>query len=270
MAHETFLESEPVFTRPDLAAYLEDRGVAYPHAYSRQLQERWQKEGRVVAVRPDLCAVIPAGAPPTGFYPWPYLVATKLAPDAVLSHRSAVEYWGFSYTMWYETVYSATRPAPETVNGSMRYRGHPFPDRLVQLGGQHFGVVELDYLGGRVRVTAVERTLVDVLGAPHLGGSWDEIWRMLALADAYDLDTVAAYCDLLGAGSALRAKTGFFLDHHRHLWGFDDDDLAPFRPPPRREPYYLDPDTPRPFLLVEDWNLVVPTYIWKRGWEAFH
>ena len=105
-----------------------------------------------------------------------------------------------------------------------------------------------------------------------MGGSWEEIWRTLALVDSFDLAAVAAYCDLLAADAEIRAKVGFFLDHHRHLWNITNGDLAPYRPPPgpHREPFYLSPDSTRPCLVVGDWNLAVPIDIWERQWEWFY
>ena len=41
------------------------------------------------------------------------------------------------------------------------------------------GVLEQTHAGGRVRVTTLERTLVDVLDASNHGGGWEEIWRLL-------------------------------------------------------------------------------------------
>ena len=272
MVYEGFLDREPVFTGSDLATYLGERGVAGADAAARRLGLRWQQQGRVVAVRPGVWAVVDDGGPAEGFQPWPYQVGTKLAPDAVLSHRSAVEYWGLSYTMWFDVVYSATRPAPDTVYGVMHYRGVRFPDRLVEREAQHVEVVEKEFAGGGVRVATMERTLVDIMAAPHLGGDWDENCRTLPLAEDYDLDRVAAYCDVLGAGPELRARVGFFLDHSRHMWNFDDAGLAPFRPrrPYPHAPYRLAPGAGGPCLTVGGWHLEVPTYVLRRGWEDFH
>ena len=269
MAYETFLDREPVFAGSDLAAYLEARGMGRPRLKARRLAERWQAAGRIVAVAPDVYAVVTDGGPAEGFQPWPYLVAAKLAPDAVLTHRSAVEYWGHSYTLWFEVVYSATQPPPVVAYGLMGYRGVRFPNRLVASGTQHTEVIEADYAGGKVRVATMERTLVDLMDASQLGGGWVEIWRTLALVDSFDLTAVAAYSDLLAADAELRAKVGFFLDHHRHLWNITDGDLDPFRPhaAAQREPFYLSPGSWRPCLRAADWNLMVPVDIWERHWE---
>lgn len=272
MAYETFLDREPVFTGLDLAAYLEGCGVGRPRREAQRVREGWQSAGRLVTVAPDVFAVVTDGGPPEGFQPFPYLVAAKLAPDAVLTHRSAVDFWGHSYTWWFEVVYSATDPSPLLAYGRMGYRGVRFPDRLLASGAQHTEVVEEDYAGGKVRAATMERTLVDLMAVPHLGGSWEQIWRTLALADGYDLAAVAAYCDLLAADAELRAKVGFFLDHHRDQWDITDGDLVPFRPPPgtRREPFFLSPGYPRPCVVAADWNLAVPVDIWERQWEWFY
>ena len=270
LSHQAFLDREPVFTTSDLVAYLEGRGAVNPLAESRLLQEQWHREGLVVAVRPDVFAVVDDGGVSEGFQPRSWLVAMKLAPDSVLSHRTAVDYWGYAYTMWFEVVYSATHPAPDTAYGFETYRGVRFPDRLVASRQQHSGVVERDFAGGTVRVTTMERALVDIMDTPRLGGSWEEIWRTLARVDNFDLAAVAAYCDLMGAGTELRTRVGFFLDHHRHMWGLDDEDLVPFRSPLQSEPFHLAPRTPRACHYIRDWNLVVPTDVWERGWAAVH
>lgn len=266
--HETFLDIEPVFTGSELAAFLAARGVARPVETARRLEERWLRAGRVVAVRPGLFAVVSDGRDPDRFQPMPSLVATKMAPDAVVSHHAALDFWGISYSLWFAAVYSATDPAPPMFYGRMRYRGVRFPKRLIASGDQHFGVVEQTYADGTVRVTGMERTLVDTLADPDYGGSWDEIYPSLNRADSIDVETVATYCELRDGGPDLRAEVGFFLDQHRELWGITAGDLDLFRPPRQPGgPYHLDPaDVPRP-CFVDAWNLVVPVAVLERQWE---
>ena len=271
MDHQMFLEREPVFTGSDLVAYLEGRGVAVPSVEACRLVERWQREGLVAAVQPDLYVVVPDGLDPARFQPMSDLVATKMAPDAVVSHHSALDYWGISYSMWFDEVYSATSPAPSMVYGAMYYRGVRFPERLIVSGNQHFGVAVESYAGGTVRVTTMERTLVDILANPDFGGSWDEIWQSVARADSIDVETVAAYCQMVDGGAALRAKVGFFLDQHRDEWGIEDDDLAPFRPPASlHAPYQLDPWPRKRCSFVREWNLMAPVEVLERKWELVY
>ena len=123
------------------------------------------------------------------------------------------------------------------------------------------------YADGVVRVTGMERTLVDVLADPDYGGSWDEIYQSVTRADSIDVETVAAYCELRDGGPALRAKVGFFLDQHRELWGIAASDLDQFRPPGPGPAVHLDPAPLKWTHYVEDWNLVVPVEVVERQWE---
>ena len=163
----------------------------------------------------------------------------QMAQDAVVPHHSALDLWGISHSLWFDAVYSATEPRPPLAFRAMRYRGARFPPRLIESGDPHFGVVEQTYADGTVRVTGMERTLVDVLADPDYGGSWDEIYQSVTRADSIDLETVAAYCQLRDGSPALRAKVGSFLDQHRELWGISASDLDQFRPPGSRGGDYI-------------------------------
>ena len=257
----------PVFTGSEFCAFLAGRGVAHPVKEARRLDERWLREGRVVAVRPGLFATVGEGRDPARFQPMPSLVAAKMAPDAVVSHHGALDFGGLSYSLWFDVVYSATDPLPPTVYRAVCYRGVRFPKRLIESGDQHFGVVERSYADGTVRVTTIERTLVDTLADPDYGGSWDEIYQSLTGADSIDVATVVTYCQLRDGGPALRAKVGFFLDQHRGLWGIDDGDLDGFRPQGSGPAVHLDAAPIRRPHYVEDWNLVVPVALVERLWE---
>ena len=208
MDHETFLAVEPVFTGSELAAYLADHGESDPFHAAHCLEEGWVRAERVVVVRPGLFAVVADGIDPERFQPMPDLVSTKMAPDAVVSHHSALDFWGISYSMWFDAVYSATEPQPPLAFRAMRYRGVRFPQRLIDSGNQHFGVVTRTYADGTVRVTGMERTLVDVLADPDYGGSWDEIYQSVTRADQIDVATVAAYCQLRDGGRPCERRWG--------------------------------------------------------------
>ena len=54
---------------------------------------------------------------------------------------------------------------------------------LWQLGGATGYFAKLrPHAGGQVRVTSLERSLVDLLHSPEHGGGWEEIWRSLEAA----------------------------------------------------------------------------------------
>jgi predicted transcriptional regulator of viral defense system len=87
---------------------------------------------------------------------------------------------------------SSSKSMPLTFQGHEFIRAH----RATGPGGQGkkmFGVIQRNRSGVDLRVTSLERTLVDVLDRPDLTGSWEEIWRSLEAVEFFDLDQVIAY-----------------------------------------------------------------------------
>jgi len=112
------------------------------------------------------------------------------------------------------------------------------PKALLGLPDFGGGIVSEAYAGAEVRVTTLERTLVDVLDAPDLGGGWEEIWRSLEMVEYFELDAVVAYA--LALGSALTtARLGFFLEQHRDRLFVEDRHLAPLQDNAPKQPRYL-------------------------------
>lgn len=265
MEHEAVLREHPVFTTADLRAWLPEpagRGAV------RRVVARWVAAGRVVRVRHSVYATVPSwSAGPDVFSPDGYLVVGKLAPDAVVSHHGALEFFGCAYSVWTEYVYSATAPLPRFCYGTSCYRGTRYPVSLRRAGREQWGVVEKPYRGGVVRVTSMERTLVDVLAAPRMAGGWEEVWRSLQMVDGLDVGLVVEYATFLDNATTC-AKVGYFLERHREFWPFDDRVLDPLHRRKPRHPHHM--DRTEGGNLVRDWNLIVPHAVAEETWDQFY
>jgi predicted transcriptional regulator of viral defense system len=112
-------------------------------------------------------------------------------------------------------------------------------------------------MGLSVRVTNLERTMVDVLDRPQFGGGWEEIWRSLEGVAFFDLDVIVQYALLLQNATTI-AKVGFFLEHHKEHLMVEGRHLDPLRKNSPQRPHYLSRGNRRPGRLVAGWNLVVP------------
>lgn len=77
-------------------------------------------------------------------------------------------------------------------------------------------------------MTSLERTLVDVLVRPDLGGGWEEVWRSLESVEYFDLEHLTDYTLKLRSVTAM-AKVGFFLEQHRDALMVDESQLARLR-----------------------------------------
>lgn len=265
MEHEAVLGELPVFTTSDLRERLP---VSAGRGAAQRVVAGWESAGRVVRVRSGLFAAVPSwSAGPEGFSPDEYLVVSKLARDAVVSHHGALEFFGCAYSVWTECVYSAAAPLPLFRYGPSCYRGTRYPVALRRAGREQWGVVEKRFQGGVVRATSMERTFVDVLSAPRLAGGWEEVWRSLQMVDDLDVCGVVEYATLLDNATTC-AKVGYFLERHREFWPFDDRILDPLRLRKPRQPHYMDRSDGG--NLVRDWNLIVPYAVAEETWDQFY
>jgi len=144
---------------------------------------------------------------------------------------------------------------PVLVSKSLRDRGEPDP-----------GVTTVDRSGLDVRVTTLERTLVDVLDRPDLGGGWEEVWRSLESVPFVDLNEVVDYALLLGNATTV-GKVGFFLEQHREPLHVSDEHLRPLQAHAPSGPHSIRRGAGGSNVFLPTWNLVVPRAIVDRTWE---
>lgn len=248
----------------------EDYLTAYRHRPDRSLRTadslllRHVKAGTILRVRRGLYAAVPAGSRAKSFQVDPFLVATKLAPDAAVAYHAALQFRGKAYSVWHRfAILSRTQARPLTFQGNDFVTLRP-PRALAKLPDLGGGIVSEPHAGGTVRVTTFERTLVDVLDAPDLGGGWEEIWRSLEMVEYFDLDAVVTYALKLRS-AVTAARVGFFLDQHREALSVEERHLRALHDGAPRQPSYLERRR-EPGRLVKSWNLVVPERVLNRAW----
>jgi predicted transcriptional regulator of viral defense system len=258
-----YFATHPVFTHEEFVA-AHTAGGRSEHT-SNTLLARHVSTGRLLRVRRGLYAAVPPGLDAERYRPDPYLLATKLRPDAVVAYHSALAFHGRAYSVWRRHQYlTAARARPFT------FRDQEFvPVRVPRAvravpdwGG---GVVTRPHAGGVVRVTKLERCLVDLHHEPRLGGGWEEIWRSLEMVEFFDLSAVVEFALLLRS-ALTAARVGFFLEQHREQWMVEEKHLAPLRRHAPGEPRYLT-SRREPGKLIQGWNLIVPERVLERRWE---
>lgn len=265
MKHDDFFRKHPVFTGEELSRHMSSHGEIGKRT-QESLLAYYHKTGRVVRVRRGLYAVIPPGSAP-GSYPIdPFLVAAKLTGDAVLAYHTALEFHGRAYSVQERFIYSASRPLGPLTFRSHVFQGTRFPQALRRAGQVNFCVSTTERVGLEIRVTDLERTMVDVLDRPDLSGSWEEIWRSLESVEFFDLDKVVEYTLLLG-NATTGVKVGFFLEQHRESLMAEERHLKALQDIRPRQPHYLDRARRGSGRLVSKWNLVVPKEVLERAWE---
>ena len=259
-----YLLQHPVFTRDEFAAAHSGRSGLRSVATTNNVLAQHVARGRLLRLHRGLYATVPPGVDPKSFEPDPYLVATKAAGDAVVAYHAALQLHGKAYSV-------STRFTCAT-----RHRLRPFkfrsaefvpvllPATLRTLRRPVGGVLEQRHAGGFVRVTTLERALVDVLDAPERGGGWEEIWRSLESIEFFDLDAVVGYALKLGPALTI-ARVGFYLEQHREQLMVEDRHLKALRARAPAQPRYFDRERGRG-KFVRPWNLVVPDQVLTRSW----
>jgi predicted transcriptional regulator of viral defense system len=265
MQASDFLALNPVFTSEQFREFQNQRGSRNPST-RKNLLAHYERRQRITRIRRGVYAVVPHGSTPDSAAVDPYLLAARLTPDAVLAYHTALSFHGRAHSVSQRFAFlTATATRPLTFR-AWQFRPVPFPKALCRLQQETFGVQEAERAGLPVRVTTLERSLVDVLDRPDLGGGWEEIWRSLSAVEFFKLDQAIEYATLLG-NATTAAKVGFYLEQHREALMVERSHLARLAALRPKEPHYLERGAKTEQKLVAKWNLVVPAALIERSWE---
>ena len=122
------------------------------------------------------------------------------------------------------------------------------------------GVTVLDREGNPVRVSDIERTLIDMLHRPKYCLGTEDILRAIDLIESINAEKVAQYLRILRL-PPLFAKLGYFLDRNKDRWRIPSKILKGLRKFLPQDAIYLFPGMPSD--LVPDWHIRVPVWLSK-------
>jgi predicted transcriptional regulator of viral defense system len=224
------------------------------------------RAGNLLHIRRGLYAVVPRGVSPDNFQVNAYLLSSRLSPDAAIAYHTALQFHGKAHSISRRFTYLTVRR-----NKPFRFRGAEYVPVLVPAvlrvlkdwGG---GIAEESHAGLTIRVTTLERTLVDVLDNLRYGGGWEETFRSLESVGFFDLDAVIEYV-LKMRKAVTVARVGFFLELYREQLMVEDQHLEALQKHAPSCPMYLDRRKREPGKLQARWNLIVPEYVLNRSWE---
>ena len=265
MTAQAFIATHPVFRAEAFGKYLADRDSKNVRTRD-SLLAHYVRAGRLARVRRGLYAAVPYGQSADTVQPDPFLLASRMTPDAVLAYHTALELHGRAYSTFQEfTSLTGTASKPAEFRGNT-FRGVAFPKALLEKKSENFGVETAERSGLEVRVTSLERTLVDVLDRPAISGGWEEIWRSLESIEYFDLEQVTEYALTLDNATTV-AKVGFYLEQHAEQLMVEEPALSRLRAHVPKTAHYLDRFSCEPSRLAEGWNVIVPERILSRAWE---
>lgn len=253
-----FFITHPVFTKAEFEAFLSSRGTANKLTQHTLLAYH-SKARHIAMVRSGLYA----SKPIDNFSPDPYLIASRARTDSTIAFDTALAFYGKSYSVKQTYFFLTTKPISFNYQDIL-YQGVHYQKILVRESKSNFGIQTYDRSGLDIKVTSLERTLVDILDRPHFIGSWEEIWRSLEMVDYYNIDQVIEYTLLLN-NATTTAKVGFFLQQRKSKLMISDSELKPLKTKIPISPHYMDRNLES--RLIKDWNLIVPNILIEQDWE---
>ena len=179
------------FTYQDLVRLTGSESAAQWHV------KRYLQKGYIERVRRNLYAVISLETEqPVANR---YQLATSVAEDACVSHHSAFEYYGCANQVFYEVYFATARRVRPFLYDGLQY--HPVATR---------GAAGVAKNADGVRVTTLERTVIDGISDFDCMGGLEELLRCLLLVPALHSEGLLEALELYGQG-LLYQKAGYIL-----------------------------------------------------------
>ena len=255
-----FMDANPVFTRDEFAAAMDLPKGSAP--VGRLLRQQ-VAAARIKRLRRDVFAAVPDHRTPGRLMLPDFIHASKYRPDGVLGYHTGLMLFGIQYSVFISEVQVISSGPPgfaKTPFGRCRFVK---PHRaLVDAGKTDFLTVWKEPAGIPVRVTAFERTLVDVLHRPDRSCGRDEVIDSLATAPfilkSFDPAKVADYVELLGIRT-LAGVIGWWLQSWQSELDVPERVLDRLQAMlPDWNSYWLGARTGRA-ALVSRWRVYLPT-----------
>lgn len=261
---QKFLRQHPLFTRD---AFMEAGAEKTRSVFtSKALLAHHVKQGHIVRIRRGLFASIPPGSDPKTYPIDPYLIAAHLADDAVIGYHTALAFHGVAYSSSYRFIY-LTQHASQALNfRNEAYQSVSFPRSLVTKKKQTIYTQVEDVKGMNVRVSSLERTLVDVMDRPQLGGGWEEIWRSLNMINHLKIEDVVKYALILGNATTI-AKVGYYLEQRMDEFKVSQAHINKLLKNIPVSPNYMDDAAKKSGTFISKWNLIVSSNVIKQSWD---
>lgn len=262
---QQFLRVHPVFTYEDFSKALSENANRSPYTI-RALLAHHIEHGHIIRIRRGLFASIPVGADSATYPINSYLIAAYATNDSVVAYHTALSFYNVAYSTNYRFLYLTKHRARKFTFRSENYESVAFPPILLTQHQENTFVSNEDVQGLDIRVTSLERTCVDVLDKPMLGGGWEEIWRSLEMIDRLKVENIVEYALLLGNATTI-AKVGFYLSYRQKEFGIKQDILEQLRLHRPLAPHYVDSAARQNGKFLSEWNIIVPNNLLMQNWE---
>ena len=205
--------------------------------------KNYLQKGYIERVRRNLYAVI---SMETGqAIPNRYQIASRVTDDACVSCHSAFEYYGYGNQVFYEVYFATEKRVRPFCYDGVNYCP------LICRGNA--GVIETNT---GVRVTSLERTVIDSIADFEKIGGLEELLRCLLLIPSLDPHKLLDALELYGRGQ-LYQKAGYILEALKDELSLPEFFFAECEKRSSASKTYLF-EKQRDFVLHKRWKLFAP------------
>jgi len=184
-----------IFHKKDVMALTKEENAA------KEILRRYKKQGLISQVRRDLYVVNDL-ANKVGLAT-KFELAGHITPSSCLSYHAALEYYGLANQIFYELYVSS-----EEVFNSFYYEGISYTFCKLK---SNVGVVN-PVTDPLVRITDLERTILDCIDRIDLSGGLEELVQCFAIITYINEDKLTDYLSHFNK-QVLFQKTGFILSY---------------------------------------------------------
>lgn len=164
------------------------------------LLNRYQKQGYVSKVRRGLYCVnnLATNQPEAN----KFQIASAITPTSYVAYHAAMEYHGLAHQIYYDVAVGTEQAFNSFEFDGTHYEAHP---SSLSLG------VDAPFSDSHVRVTNVERTVVDCIDRMDLCGGWEEVVNCLQSVRYLREEQLINVLQFYGK-TALYKKVGFLFE----------------------------------------------------------
>ena len=237
-----YLTSLFIFTKNDVVSYVGNERNAAILLYN------YSKKGLIANIRRNLyCVCNLASKLPEANK---MQIASAVTQTACVSFHSAMEYYGFSHQISYEMQIASESKFNDFDFDGIKYCYHK---QTISLG------VIVPPADSRIRVTDIERTIIDCINRIDLCGGLEELIRCLQVVSYVDELKLTNYLHAF-ANKSLYKKVGFLLEHYGKQLHLSANFFLLCKEKSRNITTYLNEEREK-CSFDKQWNLYVPDEI---------
>jgi len=181
-----------------------------------------------------------------------FVIGSNINQTAYISYHSAFEYHGLAHQTFYEINIASDKV----------FRNFDFEDITYKYVRSHFnnGVI-IPETNSKIRVTNIERTVIDCIKSIDLCGGTEELFQCLSSVLILDNNKLFEYLTLYDT-QFLYQKSGYIFEKYQEDLGVNDELINICLKKVGESIRYFDEDAKKGNgMFVKKWNLIVPKNI---------